>query len=107
MQKLFSLIAELKSRGITIITITHKIDEVFQVADRVSVLRDRTYIGTKPIRELDHDRLRACAGTAAFPFGTLSAAECRETVRELAQRLSRLEVRDMVVMDGTAYEPGF
>lgn len=56
-QKLFSFIAELKSKGITIIIITHKIDEVFQVADRVSVLRDGKYIGTKSIGELDHDRL--------------------------------------------------
>lgn len=56
-QKLFSFIEELKSKGITIIIITHKIEEVFQVADRVSVLRDGTYIGTKPIGELDHDRL--------------------------------------------------
>ena len=56
-QKLFSFIEELKGKGITIIIITHKIDEVFQVADRVSVLRDGKYIGTKLIQELDHDRL--------------------------------------------------
>lgn len=36
-QKLFSFIEELKGKGITIIIITHKIDEVFHVADRVSV----------------------------------------------------------------------
>ena len=56
-QKLFSFVAELKSKQITIIMITHKIDEVFQVADRVSVLRDGRYIGTSDIQELDHDRL--------------------------------------------------
>lgn len=56
-QKLFSFIAELKSRGITIIMITHKLDEVFQVADRVSVLRDGQYIGTKQIGELDRNTL--------------------------------------------------
>ena len=56
-QKLFSFIEELKSRQITIIMITHKIDEVFQIADRVSVLRDGKYIGTKDIQDLDHDKL--------------------------------------------------
>ena len=56
-QKLFSFIEELKSRQITIIMITHKVDEVFQIADRVSVLRDGKYIGTKSIQELDHDKL--------------------------------------------------
>lgn len=56
-QKLFSFIEELKGKGITIIIITHKIDEVFHVADRVSVLRDGKYIGTSAIQELDHDKL--------------------------------------------------
>lgn len=56
-QKLFSFIEELKSKQITIIMITHKIDEVFQIADRVSVLRDGKYIGTKDIQDLDHDKL--------------------------------------------------
>lgn len=56
-QKLFSFITELKSRGITIIIITHKIDEVFVIADRVSVLRDGQYIGTSDIRSLDRNHL--------------------------------------------------
>lgn len=56
-QKLFSFIAELKAQGITIIMITHKIDEVFAVSDRVSVLRDGQYIGTAPTKELDRDHL--------------------------------------------------
>ena len=56
-QKLFSFIEELKSRQITIIMSTHKIDEVFQIADRVSVLRDGKYIDTKDIQDLDHDKL--------------------------------------------------
>lgn len=57
--------------------------------------------------ELKKHGLTVCAGTATVPFGKLSQAECRDFVRGLAQRLARLEVRDMVVMDGTAYEPGF
>ena len=56
-QKLFSFIAELKERGITIIMITHKIDEVFAIADRVTVLRDGRYIDTVQIDELDRNRL--------------------------------------------------
>ena len=51
-QKLFEFIRALKNEGITIIIITHKIDEVFQIADRVSVLRDGKYIGEKEIGEL-------------------------------------------------------
>jgi ABC-type sugar transport system ATPase subunit len=54
---LFSFIEELKNKGITIIVITHKLDEVFQIADRVTVLRDGQKIITCAIEEMDHDKL--------------------------------------------------
>lgn len=56
---------------------------------------------------LARHRLAVCAGTATVPFGTLSERACGRFVTELAERLSRLHVKDMVVMDGTAYEEGF
>lgn len=56
-QKLFSFVHELKAKGITIIIITHKLDEVFALADRVSILRDGQYIGTKEIGELTKDSM--------------------------------------------------
>jgi len=56
-QKLFEFIRELKSRGITIVIITHKLDEVFQIADAISVLRDGQYIGSKPIAEITKDEM--------------------------------------------------
>ena len=42
---LFDVIAALKAEGVTLIYISHKLDEVFDIADRVSVLRDGEYIG--------------------------------------------------------------
>lgn len=56
-QKLFSFIRELKNRGITIVIITHKLDEVFQIADAISVLRDGQYIGSKPISAITKDEM--------------------------------------------------
>ena len=55
---------------------------------------------------LERSHLTVCAGTATIPFGILSADACRDWVTPLAERLAALEVRDMVVMDGTAYEDG-
>jgi ABC-type sugar transport system ATPase subunit len=43
---LFKIITMLKGRGMTIIYITHKINEVFQIADRITVLKDGEYVGT-------------------------------------------------------------
>jgi inositol transport system ATP-binding protein len=55
--KLFETIHRLKSRGIAIIYISHKMDEIFRISDTITVLRDGQYIETKPAKELDHDTL--------------------------------------------------
>ena len=43
---LFRVIEKLKAKGVTIIYISHRLDEVFQVTDRITILRDGTYITT-------------------------------------------------------------
>jgi len=45
---LFSMIRSLKAKGVTIIYITHKMDEVFQIADTITVLRDGKHVATVP-----------------------------------------------------------
>jgi ribose transport system ATP-binding protein len=54
---LFSLIRELRRRGATIIYVTHRLSEIFEIADKVSVLRDGRRVATRPVSELDHDQL--------------------------------------------------
>ena len=44
--RLFSIIAELKQQGVAIVFISHKLAEVFRIADRISVLRDGEMVGT-------------------------------------------------------------
>ncbi|MDO4649463.1 MAG: sugar ABC transporter ATP-binding protein [Eubacteriales bacterium] len=56
-EKLFDFIRTLKKNNITVIIITHKIDEVFTVADEVTVLRDGKYIGTDSIKNFDRARM--------------------------------------------------
>ena len=56
-EKLYDFIRTLKKAGITIIIITHKLDEVFTISDQVTVLRDGKYIGTSPTSELDRAKL--------------------------------------------------
>jgi ribose transport system ATP-binding protein len=44
---MFEIVRELKERGVTIIYISHRLEEIFRIADRVSVLRDGRYIATR------------------------------------------------------------
>ena len=53
-ERLFALIRQLRSEGIALIYISHRMAEVYELSDRVSVLRDGTYVGT-----LDRDELSA------------------------------------------------
>ena len=50
-QKLFALIRVLTAQGKAVIYISHKMNEIFEISDRVQVLRDGTYIGTKKTSE--------------------------------------------------------
>ena len=54
---LFEIIAELKRQGKGIFYISHRMKEIFRIADEVTILRDGEYICTKPITELDQDTL--------------------------------------------------
>ena len=56
---LFSLIERLKRNGTSIVYISHKLSEVFRICDRVTVLRDGAYIGTKDINEVTEESLIA------------------------------------------------
>jgi inositol transport system ATP-binding protein len=55
--KLFEMIRGLKSKGIAIIYISHKMDEIFRIADTITVLRDGQYIATSPANQLDDNSL--------------------------------------------------
>lgn len=52
-EKLFTIIRGLKKKGIGIIYISHRIDEIINIADRASVFRDGKNVGTLPKEELD------------------------------------------------------
>lgn len=52
-KKLFNIIKILKSKGTSIIYISHKMDEISVIADRITVLRDGNYITTKESSDLD------------------------------------------------------
>jgi len=54
---LFNQISQLKAKGKTIIYITHRMKEIFEIADRAVILRDGIYVGTYQISEIDQKLL--------------------------------------------------
>jgi len=54
---LFRIIRDLKTRGVAIVYISHRMEEIFELSDRVTVFRDGELIGTKPASDLDIETL--------------------------------------------------
>ena len=51
-RRLFEIIVDLKKQGVTVIYISHRLDEIFEIGDFVTVLRDGKMVGTKPTKEI-------------------------------------------------------
>ena len=56
-EDLFKIIEDLKSKGVAIIYISHKMDEIFRISDDISVYRDGEYIGTDRAANLTQDKV--------------------------------------------------
>ena len=56
-KKLFEVIVGLKNHGVTVIYISHNLDEVFEIGDFITVLRDGNHVGTCSIRDVSKDEL--------------------------------------------------
>ena len=56
-EKLFEVVDNLKRKGVAIIFISHRLDEIFEIADKASILRDGELITTNNISDLDRDRM--------------------------------------------------
>jgi len=56
-EAMFTIIETLKKEGVTIIYISHRMDEIFRVADRVTVLRDGRYISTQNVADTNKNEL--------------------------------------------------
>ena len=52
---LFEIIYKLKAKGVSIIYISHKMEEILKISDEVTIMRDGTYVGTWPSNELTTD----------------------------------------------------
>ncbi|MBN1266521.1 MAG: sugar ABC transporter ATP-binding protein [Anaerolineales bacterium] len=54
---LFSVVQDLQSKGISVMFVSHKLDEVFEIAESITILRDGAKVGTFPCKELDNEKM--------------------------------------------------
>lgn len=94
-KKLYRLVGALKANGVTIIYISHRLEELFEICDRISVLRDGHYITTVNIGDIDKQGLiRYMVGRelgATFP----QKKPCEKEVVLEAEHLSGNGVEDI------------
>lgn len=92
---LFKQIARLKAQGVAIIYISHKLDEIFRISDTITVLRDGQFIGTKPVEELDEDKLISMmVGREITEIYPKEAADIGEVVLDVRGLSRKKRVRD-------------
>ncbi|PSW15896.1 sugar ABC transporter ATP-binding protein [Photobacterium rosenbergii] len=68
---LIAVVADLKSKGVTVVFVSHKLDEVMEISDRITVIRDGKTIGTYPAEEIDSDELAFLMTGQRFEFSPL------------------------------------
>lgn len=56
-ERLFDFIRKIKKRGISVLYISHRMDEIFDIADSVTVLKDGSYMGTRQVSEITKNEL--------------------------------------------------
>ncbi|MDQ3561330.1 MAG: sugar ABC transporter ATP-binding protein [Pseudomonadota bacterium] len=100
-ERLFRIVRLLRDRGVGIVYISHRLEEVFLLADRVTVLRDGEFVATKPVSETDHNdlvrmmvgrRIEALFPKVEAPLGAV-VLELENVVRAPATKGISLQLR--------------
>jgi len=86
-ERLFEAIRRLRARGVGMIYVSHRLDEIFRIADRVVVMRDGLKVGEKPVSETTPDELVSLiVGSTTlelFKKGELGSGKVRVAIRDL------------------------
>jgi len=99
---LFEVILKLKAKGVGMFYISHRLDELARIADRVSVIRDGQYIATKDFNDVDIDEIvTLMVGRALddkYPKFERTIGDVRLHVKEIKN--SKVHIRDLEVRSG-------
>ncbi|HEU4744378.1 MAG TPA: sugar ABC transporter ATP-binding protein [Anaerolineales bacterium] len=94
--RLFAIVKSLRENNVTVIYISHRLDEIFELGDYVTVMRDGKHIETKPVAEI-RDRselIHMMIGKTVFEQYTPRDEECPDTILEV-RHLSNHRLNDI------------
>lgn len=108
-EQLFTVIRDLRDQGVAILFVSHFLDQVYEISDRITVLRNGQLIGEHPVADLPRDQLvTKMIGRELADLAVLSASSRREIDRSGAPvvkatgigRRGMLEPADLDVYEG-------
>jgi ABC-type sugar transport system ATPase subunit len=95
-EQLFEIVRLLKARGVAVVYISHRLVEVFQLADRVTVLRDGRFVGAVPVAETTEGELiRMMVGRTITELFPKLPSELRGDVLEVRNLERRPQTKDV------------
>src|SRR5690606_6057531 len=81
-EQLFRVIRELRDKGVAILFVSHFLDQVYEISDRITVLRNGALVGERPVGELPRDTLvTMMIGRELHDLEALSSTADREIDR--------------------------
>ena len=88
-EELFAIVKQLRERGVAVLFVSHRLEEVFKIADRLTVFRDGTLIITAPVSEMNTEEIiKHMVGrelSNLFPKGEVEIGEVVLEVRHLTR----------------------
>ncbi len=94
-ENLFRLIRKLRDSGVSIIYVSHKMEEIFQIADRITVLRDGQIIGTRQVQETNIDEMIQMMVGREISLTTRVTMSRRDQIMLSVKKLTTKKLQDV------------
>jgi ribose transport system ATP-binding protein len=94
--RLFTIVKGLRENNVTVIYISHRLDEIFEIGDYVTVMRDGRHIDTRPVSEIKDrsELIKMMIGKTVFEQYTPREGECQEAILQV-KHLSNHRLNDL------------
>ncbi|MCX6031034.1 MAG: sugar ABC transporter ATP-binding protein [Chloroflexi bacterium] len=94
--RLFAIIRGLREKNVTVIYISHRLDEIFELGDYVTVMRDGKHIDTKPVAQIQDrsELIKMMIGKTVLEQYTPREGECTDTILQVTH-LSNHKLNDL------------